>query len=193
MIEWSAAGRPLEGEVESGDRSFVKEGASGVLFAVIDGLGHGRSAAQAASVAAAALDESSGLPLPRVVEAVHARLKGTRGAVMTAAYIDEGHASLSFCGVGNVEGAVFHPSGGRESMVLHPGILGGETPRMNCRSLSLENDALVVLATDGVRGGWTSSVQPAQSVQSVAEAILQTCARASDDALVLALRWRGRR
>jgi serine/threonine protein phosphatase PrpC len=193
MIEWSAAGRPLEGEHQSGDRYLVDEGKTGALFAVIDGLGHGPAAAEAAAAAVETLKEHRTRPLPQLFDDVHQRLKSTRGAVMTVAQIDDRTASMSFCGVGNVEGAIFHKSGKRDSMVLQSGIVGGEKLPLKCRTLELEQEDLVVLASDGIRGGWTSSVNPTHAVKEVADTILLRLARKSDDALVLAVRWRGRR
>jgi hypothetical protein len=76
-------------------------------------------------------------------------------------------------------------------MGVLPGIVGGESRPIRCRSVALERDDLVVLASDGIKGGWSSGVNPSQAVKVVAASILHDAARASDDALVLAVRWRG--
>jgi negative regulator of sigma-B (phosphoserine phosphatase) len=55
-IEWAVAGRALPGQRVSGDRGIVLDvGGGAVLFAVLDGLGHGGAAADAASRAAQVL------------------------------------------------------------------------------------------------------------------------------------------
>src|SRR2546427_6905214 len=56
LIEWGVASLALPGEAESGDRHLVKPVGTGVLVAVVDGLGHGAEAAAAAQAAVAALE-----------------------------------------------------------------------------------------------------------------------------------------
>src|SRR5205814_9273794 len=56
LIEWGVASLALPGEAESGDRHLVKPVGTGVLVAVVDGLGHGAEAASAAKAAVAALE-----------------------------------------------------------------------------------------------------------------------------------------
>ena len=55
FLEWGAAGRPMPGEMVSGDQYVVWPLPDGVLLAVVDGLGHGPAAAAAASEAGAIL------------------------------------------------------------------------------------------------------------------------------------------
>ncbi len=69
---------PKDGELVSGDAAFVRAGEDGVLFAVIDALGHGEHAAAAANVALKALaDAPSGEDVRALVDRLHARLRGT--------------------------------------------------------------------------------------------------------------------
>ena len=51
-FEWAVAFRPAPGELVCGDRHLVREQEGLVLAAVVDGLGHGTSAAEAAEAAA---------------------------------------------------------------------------------------------------------------------------------------------
>src|SRR5207247_350114 len=53
LIEWGVASLAMPGEAESGDRHLVKSVGTGVLVAVVDGLGHGAGAASAARARAA--------------------------------------------------------------------------------------------------------------------------------------------
>ncbi len=49
-IEWAAESRPLPGENICGDRSIaVDVNGTGALFGVVDGIGHGTEAAEAAN------------------------------------------------------------------------------------------------------------------------------------------------
>ncbi len=55
VLEWGVAGQPFAGQAVSGDRHLVEPVPNGVLVAVVDGLGHGEEAAQAAQLAIATL------------------------------------------------------------------------------------------------------------------------------------------
>src|SRR5256885_13268215 len=95
LIEWGVASLALPGEAESGDRHLVKPVGTGVLVAVVDGLGHGAEAAAAAQAAVAALERhATESPVP-LIERCHRALQGTRGVVMSVAVLgrSEEHTS----------------------------------------------------------------------------------------------------
>ena len=58
------------------------------LFGVMDGLGHGPAAANAAIAAAEALRNARGERVEVLVQLCHRVLAGTRGAAMTLARVD---------------------------------------------------------------------------------------------------------
>src|SRR5438094_10533426 len=75
LIEWGVASLAMPGEAESGDRHLVKSVGTGVLVAVVDGLGHGAEAASAAKAAVAALERhASESPAP-LLERCHRALR----------------------------------------------------------------------------------------------------------------------
>src|SRR5438552_14842308 len=80
LIEWGVASLALPGEAESGDRHLVKPVGTGVLVAVVDGLGHGAEAASAAKAAVAALERhASESPVP-LLERCHRALEDRKSA-----------------------------------------------------------------------------------------------------------------
>src|ERR1051325_7965780 len=97
---WS---RPRPGEELNGDAYFVSEYGDELLLAVVDGLGHGHGANEAASAAVETLEQWRGEPLDELVWGVHEALRATRGAVMGAVVIDRPRGSYVYSGVGNVE------------------------------------------------------------------------------------------
>src|SRR5256884_7299426 len=104
LIEWAVATLALPGEAESGDRHLVKPVGTGVLVAVVDGLGHGAEAAAAAQAAVAALERhATESPVP-LIERCHRGLPGTRGVVINVAVLGRTARSMTWLGVGNVEG-----------------------------------------------------------------------------------------
>src|SRR5438309_1387114 len=105
VIDWGVATLAHAGEKESGDLHLVKQVGRGVLVAAVDGLGHGAEAAAAARAAVAALDRYAEESLSPLVRRCHEALAGSRGVVMSLAYLGGVQPSLTWLGVGNVEGS----------------------------------------------------------------------------------------
>ncbi|NLB74619.1 MAG: stage II sporulation protein E, partial [Firmicutes bacterium] len=57
---FGAFGRPVEGELVSGDSYLIREIESGWLIALADGLGHGAAAAEASEKALSIIDTYAG-------------------------------------------------------------------------------------------------------------------------------------
>lgn len=193
-IDWAIAGAALEGG-RSGDVQVVAPFNGGVLLAVIDGLGHGHEAAIAAEAAAETLTLHPEAPLPELVERCHERLRKTRGAVMTLASIDSRRSTLAWGGIGNVEGVLLRgrhaPGHAREAAPTRGGVVGYRIPPLKVSELSLVYGDLLVLASDGIRSGFTGSLDVLGTPQDVANAVFAQHARASDDAMVLVARYLG--
>src|SRR5690242_12027892 len=96
FLEWGIAERPLPGQAESGDRSVVHPRPGGALLAVINGLGHGAGAAEAARVAADELRARAGEPLVELIRHCHEALRRTTGAVMNLAAFRPADGLLSW-------------------------------------------------------------------------------------------------
>src|SRR5512138_909714 len=87
-LEWGVATVPMAGEDTSGDLHVITEFPGGVLVAVVDALGHGPAAAQAATLAIDTLRVRPADPLPELIRRCHQRLIGTRGVVLSLATFD---------------------------------------------------------------------------------------------------------
>src|SRR2546426_3567889 len=106
LIEWGVATLALPGQAQSGDLHLVKPIGTGVLVAVVDGLGHGAEAATAAQAAVAALERHATESPIALIERCHRALKGTRGAVMSVAVFGRPQRSVTGVGGGDVGGLV---------------------------------------------------------------------------------------
>lgn len=194
LLDWGVAVRARRGETECGDRHVVRASPEGVLLAVVDGLGHGREAAAAAGLAAAALEEHAGEALASLIERCHEALAGSRGVVMSLACVDR-TSRLMWLGIGNVEGVLVRSAGaaGRpeEHLLLRGGVVGFQLPALRPAALSLERGDILALATDGVRSGFAAGLRVAKPPQQLAERVLAEHGRGSDDALVLVARFEG--
>jgi phosphoserine phosphatase RsbX len=196
ILEWGVGARTLPGERHSGDLHLVKAVSKGVLVAVVDGLGHGEEAATAARTALTILDQHADDAVLALLERCHWALKGSRGVVMSLAFIDPRERALTWAGIGNVEGLLVHGDSatragpGRVSLVTRGGIVGSELPRVRAQQLPLTTGDLLFLATDGIREGFLDGLAIDASSQHLAERILARSGKDTDDALILVARYR---
>jgi negative regulator of sigma-B (phosphoserine phosphatase) len=192
LVDWAIATRMHRGQVVSGDLHVVAPFAGGVLVAVVDGLGHGPDAAEAARVAAAVLQEAAGQPVTSLVERCHAALRRTRGAVLSVASFDARAGTMTWLGVGNVEGSLFRADGTRrEALLLRGGVVGYQLPILRAAVLPIAPGDVLILATDGIRGDFTACVPVGRPPEQVADDIIGGHAKSDDDALVLVAGYLG--
>ncbi|HVZ72072.1 MAG TPA: SpoIIE family protein phosphatase [Polyangia bacterium] len=193
-LSWGWAGRGLE--ATSGDLHVVVPFPGGALVALLDGLGHGPEAAAACQAAVPMLEACAADPVTSIVERCHEATRRTRGLVMSLASIDASAGSLTWVGVGNVEGVVLRAPGGDrrdEAIAARPGVVGGQLPPLRATTLIFAPGDTLVLATDGIRGGFTTGLPRALPPQELAESILARFAKGTDDAHVVVARLDGGR
>jgi phosphoserine phosphatase RsbX len=196
LVEVGVAMAVIPGELESGDLHLVEPFPDGVLVAAIDGLGHGADAAHAARLACSTLRDQPGAELSDLFERCHARLRRTRGVVMSAASFSTADASMRWLGVGNVEGTMVRAEPGAgaatESILLLGGVVGYNLPRLRPSRTAVAPGDRLIFATDGVDHGYIERLDLRLPPQALADRILADYSRMSDDALVLVARYRGR-
>lgn len=187
--KWGVASLRLPGERESGDRCVVRTFADGAVVAVIDGLGHGPDAARAATAAANEIDRFAHEGLELVFKRCDSRLRETRGAAISAAFLDWRRGVLGWLGVGNVAGALVRGDQSANprvrQLIVHGGVVGLNLPELHVSTVEVAREDALVLATDGVRSDFTEALQTATPPQPLAERILHRYASHNDDALVL--------
>lgn len=192
-LELGIAERALSGEPRSGDRAVLVHYDGGALVAAIDGLGHGGEAADAADAAAAVLSAHPDEEPARLIEACHRALARTRGAVMTLAWFDLVGRSMIWTGVGNVEGRLVHASAGPRApthgALTKGGVVGYNLPSIKVTGTDLDDGDVMVLATDGIDSGFARAIASGGSAQDIADRILRHHGKASDDALVVVVRY----
>jgi anti-sigma regulatory factor (Ser/Thr protein kinase) len=191
VIAWGTASAALAGETESGDLTVVSTFTDGALLATIDGLGHGPEAALAARTAGRLLVAHASDDLLSIVERCHEGLRKTRGAVMSLASWSARNASLTWLGVGNVEGVLLRRDKTlpNEALTLRGGVVGYRLPPLRCESLSVARGDTLIFATDGVRGDFKVDVALEYDPQILADALLARSAKGTDDACVAVARY----
>jgi phosphoserine phosphatase RsbX len=188
ILEWAFAGIALDGK-DSGDLEVVAPFPDGALVGLIDGLGHGPEAAGAAKAAAKIIRAHAGESPLSLFQQCHAGIRNTRGVAMSLASLNGRGSSMSWLGVGNVEGILVRAnraaSPRRESMLLMGGVVGYQLPSLRETTLSLSFGDRLVFATDGIGSGFIEDVNAECGPQKMADLILARHAKRSDDALVL--------
>jgi anti-sigma regulatory factor (Ser/Thr protein kinase) len=178
--------RPLTGERVCGDRFAVRPHEDAVLLMLADGLGHGPLAA-AASLAAANVFLASSLGAPAaIVEHLHKTISYTRGAAVSVARL--AGSTVRFAGLGNVTGAIAWPNGDRKGLVSMPGIVGHQMRQMREFEYQMDEDAVLVMHSDGVSERWNLRDYPGLSRRApltVAATLLRDSGQRRDDACVL--------
>jgi hypothetical protein len=194
-VEWSVATRCRRGEATSGDLAVVNLLPEGALVAAIDGLGHGSEAARSARLAGKVVREKPSRDLVLLAERCHSALHGTRGAAISLAFISPCEGTMTWLGVGNVEGRVLSgdPSAMRPKgwLALGSGIPGHELPSMRTATLEVRPGDLLILATDGIAAAFGDSLDISGSTRAITERILAAHRKPTDDALVVAIRYLG--
>lgn len=194
-VEWGVATRCRRGETTSGDLAVVVPSRDGALVAAIDGVGHGEEAGRAARAAGEVLRGNPSRDLVLLVDRCHRALDGTRGAAISLAFVSASQSTLTWLGVGSVEGrlmsagpAATRPKG---SLALANGVPGHELPRVGSATIDIRAGDVLVMATDGVGRDFASSRDVSGSPQAIAERIIQDHWKPADDALVVAARFLG--
>ncbi len=150
---------PIKGEDVSGDGWAAKRTAESMLLMVVDGLGHGILASEAAreaeSVFARARHDS---PAP-ILQDAHDFLKKTRGAAMAVVSLHLERQLISFAGVGNIGSSIVTPGGSR-GMASHNGIVGHQMQRIQEFTFPWNSDSILVMYSDGLKSSWDLSQYP---------------------------------
>ena len=194
-LDWGVSGRPMTGQSVSGDLHLVQPFDHSVLVAVLDGVGHGNEATAAACAAVDVLSAHSTDAAVALIQRCHEALKQTRGVVLTIAIINTVDDTMTWLGVGNVEGRLLRADSrtgqSRQSVMLRGGLVGYQLPALQASILSVTRGDLLIFATDGVRAEFDRGINMTETPGQIADKILSHNFKGNDDALVLVARYLG--
>ena len=182
---------PHPGEKISGDSWWLEERGSGqYAVLMVDGLGHGGFAAEAAAAAVESFRQNGSQAPEAVIERMHGALRATRGAALAVALVDTAKGRVDYAGVGNITGAVISDSGIRR-MVSHDGTVGHTVHRVQKFTYPWPHGALLVMHSDGLTANWNLDPYPgllARHPSVIAAVWYRAYRRKNDDATVLVAR-----
>jgi anti-sigma regulatory factor (Ser/Thr protein kinase) len=180
--------RPITGETECGDDFGALQAGPTVTAVLCDGLGHGPLAAAAASQAVAAVLAEPDAQPAALLERVHQRLSGTRGAAVGIVQITG--LVARFAGLGNVAASILS-NGARKSMLSVPGIAGHQARTIRQFEYEIPPGAAVVMHSDGISSRWQPGAVPGLDTRDpllVAAVLLAEAGIHRDDAGVLVVK-----
>jgi len=185
-VRFGAVSVPLAGELECGDSWRLATNGDITAALVVDGLGHGPLAAQAAQCSTRAFGETP-FDAPKIlIERMHRSLAGTRGAAAACAHIDA-QGQLSYAGVGNISASMVTPTKS-QGLASHNGTLGLRMPRVQQFEYPRSPGTMVVMHSDGISGRWDLARKEnllQRHPATVAAVLYRDHARSRDDATVL--------
>jgi negative regulator of sigma-B (phosphoserine phosphatase) len=162
ILNYAVESITLPGQTESGDRYVVRKTSTGILIGLTDGLGHGAEAARASELAIRLIENSFEDSLITIAKRCHEQLQLTRGVVMALASINATDNTLTWFSIGNIEGVLIHSNPhavpAREYIFTRPGVVGYRFPLPSATVLSIFENDLLVLATDGIRNDFATRI-----------------------------------
>ncbi|MEW6330764.1 MAG: hypothetical protein AB1560_04800 [Pseudomonadota bacterium] len=172
----------------NGDLIQVRIGTNKTRWLHMDGLGHGREAAEVVEGVGQFLDDET--PVDGLMQRLSTRLKGTRGAVAMISEIDKVSRSMTICGVGDMV-AYLISSGEKKAISFSPGVLGHAHRSLETFGFPFPDQALLITASDGLRRSMTLRSFPdlwRLHPQLIALVLGQVMGRHNDDRSVFAIR-----
>jgi anti-sigma regulatory factor (Ser/Thr protein kinase) len=180
----------LQGEEVTGDRWACKQEGELKFYLVVDGLGHGLHASEAASMAVEIfLGARSGTPAA-LVQQMHEPMRSTRGAALAILCADPKLGSVSYCGVGNISSSL-HRGGRTVNLVSQNGTVGHQARQIRAFEYPYAEGDVLVMHSDGISTHWSLDKYPellSAGVAQIAAILHRDFNRGRDDATVLVAR-----
>lgn len=179
---------PLEGEIDCGDAWSLMQDPAGASLFVVDGLGHGTFAAEAAKAGVNAFLANPLAAPHEIMTRANAAMSKTRGGAAACARLvaDE----VSYAGVGNISGVVIS-AGKSQGLVSHNGTLGFHHRRGQQFEYRRAPGALLIMHSDGISARWDLKNRADLLVRHpaiIAGVIYRDHGRGRDDATVVVVR-----
>ena len=194
-LEWGVVCVPKRNEEVCGDAWAVPAGHGRNTVLIVDGLGHGLHAFDAANEALRAFWGHARERPESILNALHQTLRATRGAVAGVAEIDWDKRELRWAGAGNIAGTLVPVEGKASGLVSHSGTLGQSVTRFQAFTHPWPDEGLLILHSDGLLSPWALEPYPGLTRKDpslIAGVLYRDFASRRDDVVVLVGRERER-
>ena len=181
---------PYKGEKACGDAWACDTSNDRTLIILVDGLGHGWEAAEAAAEATRTFRKHSAKSPGEILSNMHDALRKTRGAAAAICEIRPADRTLTYAGVGNTVGVVLSHKVSR-NLVSHNGTLGMTVPRIQEFKVDWPADGILVMHSDGLKSRWDLSSYSGLLTRHsaiIGGALIRDFRRERDDASVVVVK-----
>ena len=128
------------------------------MAGIIDALGHGDDAHDFGRKIHRFLEDSKSRSLGPILESLHQRFKGERGAALGLCLLEKKSGLLRYAGVGNT---LIRVVGEQDRYLISTeGVIGHHIHTTREQSCQLRHDDMVILCTDGVSSHFSLPVLP---------------------------------
>ena len=189
-VAYGALRLPMRHEHACGDAWHLRVHGAQVVVTLIDGLGHGLPASDAAQAGVEAVAQAQKIGAPELITAMHAAMSGSRGGAAAVACVDTAADSVQFAGIGNISATLCEATSSR-GLASHPGIVGVQFRKAQPFTLHAGAGTLLLMHSDGLQARWSLRDYPGlfQRHPALIVAVLQRdFDRGRDDTGIVALR-----
>ena len=179
----------LNADPACGDAWHVALNEQAISVLVIDGLGHGEEAEQAALAGARAFALVPFNDPLLLIDDLHAAMQGTRGGAVAIAQARLDLGNLRFVGIGNIAASLIGPGKSR-GLASHPGIVGGQYRKARPFDFEQVAGQLLILHSDGLQSRWNLGDYPGLAYRHpavIAAVLHRDFCRGRDDVTVVVI------
>lgn len=150
----------LPGEKLCGDGYTILKAKGQTKLLVVDGLGHGPHAHDAAQAAIKAFQECREEQPEDVLRYMHLQIKKTRGVVASIVIADHIRKTWTVSGIGNIS-TIIHQPDGIKKYNANNGIIGFNIPRVvSHMEVEMKTGDWITISSDGIQNKWNFSQYP---------------------------------
>jgi serine/threonine protein phosphatase PrpC len=172
-----------------GDGYLFHEDGGRVLFAVVDGLGHGAAAHVAAEAAVQSFAAHAQLPLQEIVSKTHTEIRDTRGCVAFIGRLDVRTRTMECVSIGNITCKI--QTEGDRYIVATPGVLGHQMRKTIVNTVVLRDCDTIYLCSDGVSSRFDPKKLETEEPEDRAKELFRRYRHGHDDATVMVIQLQG--
>ncbi len=188
LLQHGIYSRALRDNFFNGDDVQLKVNSSSARWAHMDGLGHGKAAAEAICPALHILD-SDEIDLALTMTQLGKALQSGRGAVAMVGKVDIENECISIAGVGDMTARIIC-NGQLINVAMASGVVGRDHRSINVENIDFPGQAVFISTSDGIRS-WNMKTLPylwRQHPQMIALVMGQVLGRNNDDRSILVIR-----
>ena len=190
VVRWGSVASNAPGELVSGDQWAIAFKDDVLSLMLVDGLGHGLLAHEAAAQAVRVFIAHSTEPPASILKRMHVALRSSRGGAIAVARCNLQTGEVVYAGIGNVAGVLVRKDGQQNGLVSNNGTVGADQISAKEFKYEWKPGEVLVMHTDGLQTRWSVKDRPGLAAchpAIIAALLHRDYLRGRDDATVVAL------